>query len=346
MDEAAPSPAPTPDPVLEAPDSSAAATPSHAWRAMLFITTALVIWFGLDAPRPAIVPEDGPPQEFSAERAARTIEAIAQNPHPTGHPENDRVREFLVAALEGLGVATSVQELVVTESMGPDEQRPPTWAEGATRAVRVRNIVGHLPGTKTAASTERDAVMLCAHYDSRAGAPGAADDGSGVAIILEVIGNLRERLPLSRDLIVLLTDAEELGLQGARGFVAEHPLADRVAVVINLEARGNRGASRMFETAAGNWEWIERLDRATGSIASDSLSQAIYRALPRDTDFTVFRQAGMAGYNFAFIRGFEVYHTPLDRPEQVRWIAQRAMERLRAALGRRADEWAQALARG
>ena len=327
MDEASPSPETPPPAEPESVSETAetappASAPSRVRVGILVAVSLLVFWFGLDAPRPTVLPEDAPANEFSAERAARTVEQIAHSPHPTGHPENERVREFLVEALDGLGAQVSVQEMIVTRDTGPREQNPPKRAAGSARAVRVQNVIGHfpgtaLPGTEPSEPDARNAVLLCAHYDSRSGAPGAADDGSGVAIILEVIGNLRERLPFPRDLIVCLTDAEELGLQGARGFVAEHPLAKRAAVVINLEARGNRGASRMFETAPGNWEWIERLDAATGSIASDSLSSAIYRALPRDTDFTVFRKSGIAGYNFAFIRGFEIYHTPLDTPDRL-----------------------------
>ena len=51
---------------------------------------------------------------------------------------------------------------------------------------------------------------------------------------------LRVRGPLLNDLIVLLTDGEELGLLGARAFVDEHPWLDDVALVVSIEMRGRR----------------------------------------------------------------------------------------------------------
>ena len=92
------------------------------------------------------------------------------------------------------------------------------------------------------------AVLLVAHYDSRPNTPGAGDDASGVAVVLETVRALAAGPPLGRDLIVLLSDGEELGLLGARGFAAEHPWMDEVDLVLNFEARGSRGPAAMFET--------------------------------------------------------------------------------------------------
>ena len=44
---------------------------------------------------------------------------------------------------------------------------------------------------------------------------------------------------------------------------------------------------------------------------------ALYKLLPNDTDFTVFRPAGIPGLNFAFGEGLEAYHSPLDTPEHL-----------------------------
>jgi len=48
-----------------------------------------------------------------------------------------------------------------------------------------------------------------------------------------------------------------------------------------------------------------------------NLIYEIYRMLPNDTDFTVYREAGMEGWNFAFIGNVKHYHTPDDRIENV-----------------------------
>src|SRR6185436_14122473 len=46
---------------------------------------------------------------------------------------------------------------------------------------------------------------------------------------------------------------------------------------------------------------------------ANSLTYEVYRnLLPNDTDFTTFKEAGFAGFNFAYIEGIEHYHTMLD----------------------------------
>jgi hypothetical protein len=83
-------------------------------------------------------------------------------------------------------------------------------------------------------------------------------------------------------------------------------------VALNLEARGTRGLSFMFETSADNAWLVEAYARAVPRPASSSLHHEIYNILPNDTDLTVLRAAGMAGLNFAFIDRSSHYHTHLD----------------------------------
>ena len=53
---------------------------------------------------PAPLPTDVPPTAFSAARAFEHIKYIARSPHPTGSPENQRVREYVLARMEELGL--------------------------------------------------------------------------------------------------------------------------------------------------------------------------------------------------------------------------------------------------
>jgi hypothetical protein len=123
--------------------------------------------------------------------------------------------------------------------------------------------------------------------------------------------------PLKNDVICLLTDGEEVGLMGARAFVGEHPWARDVALVLNFEARGNGGPSLMFETSEGNGWLIEKFADAAPHPMTNSLLYEIYKHLPNDSDLTIFKQAGYAGLNFAYIDGFPYYHTFADSLEQL-----------------------------
>src|ERR1041385_6982400 len=56
-------------------------------------------------------------------------------------------------------------------------------------------------------------------------------------------------------IVFLVTDAEEQGLIGAEGFVADAAASRGVAVIENVEARGTSGPSFLFETSRHN-EWL------------------------------------------------------------------------------------------
>ena len=247
---------------------------------------------------------DAPPDQFSAGRALVILEEMQADgvPHSVGSEASERVQARIVAALEAAGYDPEVQETVACRR-----------ESGAYAACApVRNIVARLDGRE-----DGPALMLMAHHDSVRAGPGAADDSSSVAEIIEIARALREAGPNRNPIIFVATDAEELGLLGAQGFVDDHPWAQDVAVVINMEARGTRGLSYMFETSTDNAWLIDAYASSVRRPASSSLHYEVYRILPNDTDLTVTREAGMAGFNFAFIDRGSHYHTPLDRIENL-----------------------------
>jgi len=251
----------------------------------------------MDEP-PAVVFNTGA-QEFSVVHAMGHVQEISQRPHPVGSAEHDRVRDYILQTLQQTGLAPEVQKATATN-------------EKAGLGATVENIVARLKGTE-----DGKAVMLATHYDSVFTGPGAADDGAGVATLLETARILKSRAQLKRDVIFLFTDGEEIGLLGARAFVRESVLARQVGTVLNFEARGTRGPAIMFETSRQNGWLIDKFGSAAPHPVANSLSFEIYKALPNDTDFSVFRNAGYSGLNFAFIDGMVGYHTYLDNSQDL-----------------------------
>jgi hypothetical protein len=266
---------------------------------LFFTLIVIALSVALNRP-PGPAPETAPAAEFSAERAMAHEFAIAQKPHPMGSVEHDRVRDIVVSELTRFGLAPQIQRTTGVTNL--------YQAAGS-----VENIVARLAGT----SGRSDAVLLAAHYDSVAAGPGAGDDGSGVAALLETLRALRAGPPLANDVIFLFTDGEEDGLLGASAFLAEHPWAHDVRVAVNFEARGNAGVSQMFETSSGNGQLVAALANAAPHPAGSSLTYEIYKHMPNDTDMTQFKKNGVAVLNFAFIGHWEAYHTPLDNPQQL-----------------------------
>ena len=173
---------------------------------------------------------------------------------------------------------------------------------GDKPAMNLKNIHVTLdaPGTD-------DAILFMAHTDSVIMGPGAFDDTVSVAALLEGIRAL-DGVTLKRDLIFLFTDGEEQGLLGAAMFVKDHPeMKDRVKLVINLEARGNRGALIMFESTHSNLNMVKAYARSALGLAL-SIADSVYRMMQNDTDLTRFIMAGYPGINFAVMRGRGIPH--------------------------------------
>jgi hypothetical protein len=113
--------------------------------------------------------------------------------------------------------------------------------------------------------------------------------------------------------VVVLTDAEEACLCGAKAFVDEHPLARDGGVVLNLEARGSGGPVVTFESSPDDAKLVDIYARAPRPVGT-SFAVEVYRLMPNDTDFTPFREAGFRGLNAAYIDGAARYHAPTDVP--------------------------------
>ena len=252
---------------------------------------------------PSPVAATAPDSVFSSARAMSHLARIASEARPPGSPNHARTRDYLIDRLGALGHTASVQTATSFDA----------GYGGAMTVATVRNILARIPGTEPGGP----AVLVTAHYDSREIALGAADDGSGVVAILETVRALGARAPLRNDLIVLITDAEEIGLLGARAFVDEHPWFDDGAVLISIEMRGGGGPSMMFETGADNGWVIDALRQADPYPAANSVSYEIYQRMPNDTDFTPFKEAGKQGLNFAAIGKAHVYHQYYDSPENL-----------------------------
>jgi hypothetical protein len=242
---------------------------------------------------PAPQPASAPAGEFSAERALQFHREVVGNvPHPVGSAEHDRVRDRLAARFRAIGYDVEVQQRF---ACNPHAYCAP-----------VQNVIARRPGDAAG-----DVVLVVAHYDSVAAGPGASDDGNGVAALLEIaraLRNERTRNPI----VFLVTDAEEQGLIGAEGFVADASASRGVAVLENVEARGTGGPSFLFETSRHNQWLVPIIARALPRPATSSLFFNIYELLPNDTDLTVFKRAGYQGINFANVGEVAHYHTPLD----------------------------------
>src|SRR5260370_30523205 len=124
------------------------------------------------------------------------LKLCRERPHPMGTLARVCGREYLMGELIRFGV-------------NPELQAATGYVAKFSGAGSVENIVARLKGTASALPAQpkgaSGAVMLVAHYDSVPAGPGAGDDGSGVATLLETLHALKAGPPLKKDIIFLPT---------------------------------------------------------------------------------------------------------------------------------------------
>jgi hypothetical protein len=231
----------------------------------------------------------------------RHIQALAAQPRAIGTAAHAEAQAYLVAQLRQLGLEPQVQTAVAVR----DQMVAP-----------VENVLARLPGSGSGGK----AVLLMAHYDSVPTGPGAGDDASGCATLLEAARALQASdPPLANDVIFLFTDGEEQWWMGATAFVDAHPWAKDVGLVLNLDAEGQTGEPNQVSDIGPNDGWlISQLAQADLDPLANSLVAEFYRRVEQGTnDFTsVFREDGYPGFLVGGYGG-AAYHTALDDPAHI-----------------------------
>ncbi len=249
---------------------------------VVFVAIAAAVFVAIDQTLPPnALPASAPDTEFSAERAIEHIKVIATESRRSGSPGYKNARDYVMGELSALGLTPETQN-----------------------TTNVENIIARITGTES-----QDAILLVAHLDSRNG-PGATDNGSGVAILLETARALQAGPSLRNSIILLFTDQEETALQGAQAFIAEHPWIEDVKLVINFDAGGLSGPSALTNTSPDNGWLIREAAKADPNFyASSAFGEG-------SSDFNVFKSRGFSGYAFDYTWDRRI-HTPIDNVENL-----------------------------
>ena len=139
---------------------------------------------------------------------------------------------------------------------------------------------------------------------------------TAIGTAIATAANRLRTAPGRSRVMVLLTDGEENGLLGSQVFSRSRSPALGPTVVLNHEARGNDGTATTFRMTSPNGLLLDALTRSPWAEA-DSLTQLLFEALPNDTDFRNFTEAGFSGFDTAIAAGAAYYHSPLDTPDRL-----------------------------
>jgi hypothetical protein len=251
----------------------------------------LLAWLALQ-PYAAPVPAGPFLPGYSAARAQRHVQALAQAPRPAGSIANGRARDYLLARIRALGLEPDVQVDTVSSTSWD-------WMSHAQITMATaRNIVVRKPGT-----AHGGAVLAMAHYDSRATTLGAADGGASAAALLEVMRVLQAGPPLDNDILFVFTDADADQPMGARAFMQSHPWAKRVRVALRFDNAGNRGPLELFKAEHANGFAVDAWSRGAPAPQGSSFMAELYERLPQSAGAAPLTSGSFPVLHFATTQG-------------------------------------------
>jgi carboxypeptidase Q len=192
--------------------------------------------------------------------------------------------------------------------------------------VTYHNVVASIPGTEK----PEEIVLIGAHLDSYDGGTGAADNGAGVASMMEAMRLLaKSGIKPRRTIMMVAFGAEELGRKGAFAFAERHASQlDNIVMMLNRDGRPGAISGITIPSA---WKTVfERVEKDLEDVHPVFGYAPTINDVPRDaskamrsrsgSDDAVFAIHGVPTPKFTMLSDFDyprVHHTALDTYESV-----------------------------
>ncbi len=273
------------------------------------------------APRRALI---YPPATFSQERMLGDIRWLAGDElrgRGFGTPELDEVAEFLAAEFRRAGLLPGGDRA---------DSYFQTWtARGGEpqRQAALRNVVGILPGGNPQWAGQ--SVVLGAHYDHLGLGwpdvhkqdegkihPGADDNASGVAVLLELARAFAREGRPDRTLVFVAFAGEEAGRRGSKYYVAQPTRfpATKIMAMLNIDTVGRLAQKKLMVLGAGSAREWTHIFRGVGYVTGVAIE-------PVADDFGAsdqksFLDAGIPAVQF-FSGPHPDYHRPGDTSDKI-----------------------------
>ncbi len=265
------------------------------------LVTALMVFISLiPLHLPAAQPASLPADQFSASRAMRTIAHIAQEPHPAGSAAQSAVREYILTELKTLGLSPEVMHDIAYPFDG-------------SAAITVDHLTALIKGKESTGT-----VLVLAHYDSTPFGPGAGDNGTGAAALLEVARNLASGVPLKNDVILLFDDGEESVYPASYAFdnLEKYPWLNEVKFVLSLDTAA-RGPVTLLDSSPNNSRLMQAFAEANPAPVAYSFFSWMDSVTGDTSDYTFFGQHGIPGMAIEDPTAFSEKHSPDDILDKV-----------------------------
>jgi len=260
---------------------------------------------------------------FSSERMLKTVSYLAGEElkgRGPGSKEIDKAIDYIVEKFKSAGLLPGAD----------DGSYFQTWDEvvdAQGNKAPVKNIIGIIPGTNP--DLKDESVIVCAHYDHLGlgwpGAnkgnegkihPGADDNASGVAVMLELAELLGKNIKPQRTVIFVAFASEESGLRGSKYYVQNMKRfpAKKVIGVLNFDTVGRLGNGKLLVLGAATareWRFIFMGASYVTGVETEMVTQELDASDQRS-----FLDVGVPGVQF-FSGANGDYHKPSDTPDKI-----------------------------
>ncbi|KAJ3290315.1 hypothetical protein HDU79_003378 [Rhizoclosmatium sp. JEL0117] len=250
--------------------------------------------------------------DFPGLDAYTQLTQIAQKPHPSGSPENDRIFTYLLTTLqEYQNTSKSEMQVIIHDNK---IYQP------------FKQLLVYFPGTTNST------VLFSAHFDSVPVSPGASDDGAAITVLLQLaqIYSTKTSSKSRNSFLLFFNNAEEVGLVGSYALLNDPtltPYVKNIKVFANFEGGGAGGKPILFRTTSS------QLTQAYADLAYPHMSSFggdLLDVLGSRTDYQRYVKAGIPGFDVAYYENRRFYHTPEDSldkisPEDVQYMGSNAL---------------------
>ncbi|MEW6585673.1 MAG: M20/M25/M40 family metallo-hydrolase [Nitrospirota bacterium] len=196
---------------------------------------------------------------------------------------------------------------------------------------RLKNVVGIIPGKKK--EFDGQSIIIGAHYDHLGTGwpdvreenkgkihPGADDNASGVAVLLELAQHFGKNAPPDRSIIFVAFAGEETGKKGSRRYVeksrktdARYP-AEQTIAMVNIDTVGRLEKNKLLILGGNSaQEWVH-IFRGAGFVSGVDV-EMVSEELD-SSDQISFQQAGVPAVQL-FTGAHADYHRPTDTADKI-----------------------------
>ncbi|MSP14181.1 MAG: M28 family peptidase [Chloroflexi bacterium] len=173
------------------------------------------------------------------------------------------------------------------------------------------NVIATRPGQSANGQAAGQTIVLGAHYDSVDAAPGANDNGSGTATLLELARVLAHNAPGPNTLVFVAFDGEELGLLGSKHYVSQLSKEDtgQMQVMLNFDMFASGNTPLLL---VGNPNLTDAAQKFVVGVPVKANSSDLSGA---SSDYAPFKEVGVPVLSIH--RDYQYIHTPQDTLDRI-----------------------------